>query len=65
MDLLVAEVIPYLTVIVCGVTMVTQMVKGTYRGDEQHQEWRKRYQMNPVAMDQLKVRHDLYFIKVY
>ena len=55
MDLLVAEVIPYLTVIVCGITMVTQMVKGAHRGNEEHQEWRKRYQMNPAAMDQLKV----------
>ena len=35
--------------------MLCQICSGRYRGDEVHREWRKRYQLNPVAMDQLKI----------
>ena len=55
MDLLIAEVIPYCVVIVCGTTMLLQIATGKHRGQKSHQEWRERYQLNPVAMDELKV----------
>ena len=55
LDLLVAEIIPYCLVIVCGAFMIAQIYKGKHHGNAAHQAWRERYQLNPAAMDQLKV----------
>ena len=55
LDLLIGEVVPYCVVIACGSIMFVQMVKGKHKGDKQHQQWRKRYQLNSGAMDELKV----------
>ena len=55
MDLLVAEVIPYLTVIVCCVIMIVQMARGKHKGDKIHQQWQAKYTLDSLAIDQFKV----------
>ena len=55
LDLLVAEVIPYVTVIICCVIMVIQMVRGKHKGDEYHRQWQAKYTLDSLAIDQLKV----------
>lgn len=55
MDLMLSEVLPLTIVSVCTVVMVVQILKGKHRGSMSHQAWRKRYILDPKALDQLKV----------
>ena len=55
LDLLMSELLPHTIIISCGAVMLQQIIKGKHKGDKAHQQWRKRYQMNPAAIDELKI----------
>ena len=55
LDLLIAEILPFIIVIICGTIMLVQIVKGKHRGDLEHQQWRLRYKLNSYAIDQLQI----------
>ena len=55
LDILVSEILPLFTIITCVCFMSREIYRGRHRGDSEHQIWRRRYQLHPAAMDQIKV----------
>ena len=54
-DLLVAEVLPNIVIVVCSGSMLVLTVRGRHRGSASHQRWRSRYTIDPHALDHLKL----------
>jgi hypothetical protein len=54
-DTLVTDGLPSILVSICVIIMLTRIIRGQHRGDDAHRAWRERYQMDPRAMDQLKI----------
>lgn len=54
-DTLITDGVPSILVTVCAVYMLVKISRGQHRGTERHQAWRERYQLDPMALDQLKI----------
>ena len=57
MDLLVAEILPYATVITCCIIMAIQIGRGRHRGDKHHQAWQRKFMLDSNAIEQLKLTY--------
>lgn len=54
MDLLVAEILPYVTVITCSIIMAIQIARKKHLGDKHHQAWQAKFTLDSHAIEQFK-----------
>lgn len=57
MDLMVAEILPYVTVITCCIIMAVQIARGRHHGDKHHQAWQRKFMLDSNAIEQLKLTY--------
>ena len=55
LDLFVAEVLPFVIVIVASVTTLATVARGEHRGNAAYRRWSQRYLIDPTAVEQLVV----------